>query len=165
MQPSFSSDGQSNTELSDLSRIAQDLNTHGVVDAQSRALIVFNVSRAPVSHTAQFISEVTWDKDTEFPGVVVTTWDGEPVASEVLDLEREADRKGREDKVRLKFKLNFTVEDLATRSWRTYIARFGTGEDTDPLIFLAGPSAGAHPHFVVLEAAAQQGELGPTGTL
>lgn len=161
MQHSSSSDGVNSTDLSVLARTARNIHTLDVIDAQSRALIVFNVSQVLSSNTARFASEVTWDNSYGFPGVTITTWTGEVVPSAITDFKTNPDRKGRAGKVRLSFNLDFYVSALASNSWRTYIARFGSTEHSGPEVVLAEPV----PHFVVLEAEAQQGELSPFGTL
>lgn len=161
MQPLSSNDGENSFDRSILTRIAQSVHTLDVIDAQSRALIVFNVSECTISQTARFVSEVTWDTSSQFPGVCITTWSGEEVASAITDLRAEPDSKGRAGKVRLTFNLDFHVSALEGRSWQTFIARFGSTSDEAQPMRLGEP----HPSFVVLEAEAQRGELSPAGTL
>ena len=161
MQHSSSSDGVNSIDPSILARTARNIHTLDVIDAQSRALIVFNVSQALSSHTARFASEVTWDNSLDFPGVTVATWSGEVVPSAITDIRTNPDPKGRAGKVRLTFNLDFHVCSLPGKSWRTYIARFGSTEYSGPEVVFAEPGS----HFVVLEAESQPGNLSPFGTL
>jgi hypothetical protein len=159
MQLSSSSAGLSNGEFAIAAGIASRVHTYNIADDLSRALIVFNFSGIEANGPAEFVSEVTWEKDREFPGVIVTSWDGDSVLTAVRDVEVTPDRKGRADKVRLRFNLHFLVEGLPKRSWRTYIARMSGERVANAVLFEPDRS------MVVFEVGQQAGDLGPSGAL
>lgn len=135
----------------DLRAPAERINTGADNPETSRALVVFNQTDAPLSGVAEFQASMSWPVGVPLPPVIVTEFDGTPVASELVNRADGPDAKGRAERRQLTFSLRFAVFDVPARGWKTYLAAYA-------------PLASPTPGLTVLETTRHVGSLPQEGT-
>lgn len=142
--------------MSDLSAIAERIQTGLDNPEISRALVVFNQTDQPLSGTAVFHVSMSWPRDAPLPPITVMD-EGKTVPSAIRDMTAGSDIKGRPDRCRLRFSLCFAVSDVPANGWCTYIAAYA--ETPSPTLedFVGIPG------LVVVETTRHEGDLPPVG--
>lgn len=141
----------------DLQAIAGRIDTGADSPDTSRALVVFNLTDAPLGGVAVFRASMSWPLHTPLPPVVVGGLAHAPVPAAVRDMTESPDAKGRPGRCQLGFSLCFAASDVPAHGWRTFIASYADTASPPLQDFVETPG------LVVVETTRHGGDLPPVG--
>ncbi|BDI32243.1 hypothetical protein CCAX7_42940 [Capsulimonas corticalis] len=143
-----------------LRQTAEKVDTGTEASETSRAFVVFNTTRAPLTGTAVFHAEMSWPRGADLPPIAVTEMAGRPVPRVVGDVLRSEDERGRPDRERIAFDIRFAVTDVPANGWKTYLAWF----TEDPAPPNAADLPEAETGLIAIETTRHGGDFPASGT-